>query len=252
MELDVFKRLLDKLTSECECKGIELYNWTEPFLHPGLDKFVHAVNSKGIGCTLSTNLSFRKPALLESVLTQTPALIVSVSGFEQKTHELYHKGSDVNTVKENLKFIVGFREKQNLTLHLEVHCLQFVDNQKDQLMWEQFCNDHGLIFLAHPAYASEVATPQSVARLLWKPAFDELPDGKFKVKNYYSKEPGVKPCDLHNTISLDCYSDVYLCCIYWNRKEFKIGNYFDIPIDEIQRRRLSLRECASCTVFRKS
>src|SRR5512143_4116551 len=50
MKLEVFERLLDKIVSECECQTIQLYNWTEPFLHPELDKFVAAVMRRGIGC----------------------------------------------------------------------------------------------------------------------------------------------------------------------------------------------------------
>lgn len=250
MELDVFKRLLDKITSECECNEIWLYNWTEPFLHPELDKFVHAVKTEGIACTVSSNLSFMNPALLESVLMEAPALIVSVSGFDQQTHELYHKGSDVKKVKENLKFIANFKEKQNIPLYVEVHCLQFVDNIKDQMMWGQFCNELGFICNPKPAHASEVATPENVKRLLFKPGFIESPDGSFKVQRNMSNKPVLEPCDLHNTIPLDCRCDVYLCCIHWNRKEYNVGNYFDLSIEDIQRRRLSLRDCAYCTVGR--
>ena len=248
MELNVFNRLLDKITSECQCKEICLYNWTEPFLHPELDKFVKAVKDRRLDCFLSSNLSFKKPAMLESVLRHSPALVVSVSGFEQGTHELYHKGSNLNVVKENLNLIAEFKEKEKLPLNVEVHCLQFVDNQKDQMMWEKYCSDHGFSFLAKPAHSSEVATPQSSQRLISKPVFEELSNGEFKIKGNFSSEPVLKSCPLHNTIPLDSDCDVYLCCIYWNRKEFTVGNYLDMPINEIQRRRLSMFECAHCRI----
>ncbi|MGC2423988.1 MAG: radical SAM protein [Nitrospirota bacterium] len=246
MGLDVLERLLDKITSECECKDIGLYNWTEPFLNPELDKCVAAIMSRGIGCLLSSNLSLNKPAMLEAVLSQKPTLVVSVSGFEQKTHELYHKGSDVSRVKESLKYIAGFREKQNLELHVEVHCLQFVDNQQDQMMWEHFCKEHGFIFVAKPAHGCEVSTPETAERLIVKPRFEEMPDGQVKVKNNLSDKPVLNPCFLHNAIPLNCDCDVYLCCIYGNTARRRIGNFFDLPLKEIQRLRLSHRECAYC------
>jgi pyruvate-formate lyase-activating enzyme len=252
MELNVFKRLMDRIASVCECEEVLFYNWTEPFLHPELDKFIQTVNNRGIKCGLSSNLSFSKPRLLESVLMQSPALVVSVSGFEQSTHQLYHKGADINKVKANLKYIYDFKNRHNPALHVEVHCLQFVYNQEDQSMWEQFCADHGFLYMAKPAYHSEAATPEEVERLLWKPEFDKLPNGKFKVKSYLSKIPIAKSCNLHNTIPLDCLGDIYLCCIYWNRKEFKIGNLYNSSLSDIQRRRLSLHECAYCTALRSS
>jgi hypothetical protein len=251
MSLDVFELLLNKITAECTCNDIELHNWTEPFLNPQLDKFVTAAGKKGIGCTMSSNLSFNNPGLLEAVLIQNPALIVSVSGFEQKTHELYHKGSNVERVKENLRFIVALREKHNLKFHVEVHCLQFVDNENDQLMWGQFCKEHDFIFVARPAYGGDVATPETSERLITKPGFEELPDGQFRVKRNFSKTPVQKPCSQHNTIPLACNGDVYLCCIYWNTDERKIGNIFDTSIKEIQRKRFSHHDCAYCDVLRK-
>jgi len=133
MELDVFKRLLDKITSECRCRKIELFNWSEPFLHPELDQFVKVVKSKKIECVLSSNLSFNNPARLEAVLMHSPSLIVSVSGFTQAMHERYHKGSNLETVKGNLKFIADLKKARRLSLHVRIHCLQFVDNKYDQL-----------------------------------------------------------------------------------------------------------------------
>jgi len=50
MDLGLFNRLLDKISSECECKYISLYNWTEPFLHPelraGLEKLYSCISGK--------------------------------------------------------------------------------------------------------------------------------------------------------------------------------------------------------------
>lgn len=246
MRLDVLERLLDKIIAECKCNEIALYNWTEPFLNPELDKFVGAIMSRGIKCILSSNLSLNKQAMLEAVLLQKPTLVVSVSGFEQKTHERYHKGSDVSRVKENLRHIAVFRDKHNLELHVEVHCLQFIDNQQDQMMWEQFCKDHGFIFLAKPAHGCEVSTPETAERLIIKPRFEKMPDGQMKVKNNLSDNPVLDTCFLHNVIPLSCDCDVYLCCIYGNTIERRIGNFFDLSLKEIQRRRLSHRECAYC------
>lgn len=252
MELGIFRHLLDKITDDCKCRKIELLNWTEPFLHPELDKFVYSVRAKKIQCILSSNLSFRNPSRLESVLMHSPGLIVSVSGFEQKTHERYHKGSNLEQVKSNLELIAELREKRNLPLHVEIHCLQFTDNQSDQLLWGKYCNDNDFIFKAKPAFCSEVTTPESGKRLLYQPEFYLDSNGETKVRQYFSQDPNFEPCPLHNNIPIDARCDVYLCCVYWNHEQYKIDNYFDASLKSIQLKRLSHPECLHCTVFRKS
>lgn len=251
MGLDVFKRLLEKITSECKCQKVDLYNWSEPFLHPELDKFVAVVKNKNIVCGLSSNLSFNSPARLEAVLMHSPSLIVSVSGFTQEVHERYHKGSNLENVKNNLKFIANLKEKHHLPLSVRIHCLQFADNQEDQLLWEQYCGDYGFIYHGAPAYCSEVTTPETAARLLYRPGFDRDANGGTKVRVDFSKTPILEACPLYNTIPINAHGNVYLCCIYWNRDAYKIGNYFDTSLHYVQERRLLHRDCSHCIVFRK-
>lgn len=250
MELDVFKRLLDKITSECRCRQIDLFNWSEPFLHPELDQFVNVVKSMNIKCGLSSNLSFNNPARLEAVLMHSPSLIVSVSGFTQAVHERYHRGSNLETVKGNLKFIANLRETRRLSLHVRIHCLQFVDNKDDQLLWKQFCDDYGFVYQGTPAYCSEVSTPETAKRLLIQPGFYRDSDGKEKIEMYFSETPSFESCPLHNTIPINVHGDVYLCCIYWNREKYKIANYFDASLISIQEKRLVHRHCSHCMVSR--
>ncbi len=252
MHINEFKRLLDKLTTECECKQIELLNWTEPFLHPELDKFVSEVKGRKIGCVLSSNLSFRNPSRLESVLMNSPALIVSVSGFTQKSQERYHRGSRIEYIKSNLKLIEDLKKKQKLLFRVEIHCLQFIDNEEDQLLWKTFCDDHGFIYVGKPATFTAGATPETVKRLIFKPTFVQDSEGETRVQRHFSKGPLFEFCRLHNRIPINAYCDVYLCCIYWNGETYKIANYFNTSLHDIQIRRFSHGECLHCVALRKS
>jgi MoaA/NifB/PqqE/SkfB family radical SAM enzyme len=251
MKLDGFERLLDKISSECDCQEINLFNWTEPFLHPELDQFVLAVKNKNVACGLSSNLSFNNPARLEAVLINSPSLAVSVSGFTQDVHQRYHQGSNVETVKSNLKFIANLRETQRLSLDVSIHCLQFIDNQEDQALWEKFCREYGFKFYAKAAHASEVTTPETIKRLINPPGFDLDAKGEMKIQMNFSETPSFEACPLHHSIPINAKGDVYLCCIYWNRKEYKIGNYFDTSLKNLQKKRLLHRDCSHCSVFRK-
>ena len=252
MTPEFFNRMLDKMTEECRCKGVDLYNWSEPFLHPELAQLVMAVQSRHILCGLSSNLSLTNRARLEAVLRQSPnSLIVSVSGFTQEVHERYHKGSNVETVKDNLRFIADFRKDSGLFVNVRIHCLQFVDNREDQVLWEQFCKEYGFVYHSLPACCSEVTTPETAGRLLDPPGFYTDADGRVKVQMVFSETPRFDPCPLHNTVPINARGDVYLCCIYWNRDEYRIGGFLDNSLASLQEKRFLHPHCSGCMVFRK-
>lgn len=246
MRLDVFERLLDKMVAECDCQKIELFNWSEPFLHPELSKFVSLTLDKNIMCILSTNLSFSDASILESVLPYPLGMIVSVSGFDQEMQERYHKGSNVEYVKRNLQFIARAKQISNLPVYVEMHFLQFRDNQKDQILWEKFCNELGVAFCATPGYATEVTTPETARRLIHQPGFYKDADGKLKIWQNLSTAPILKSCPQHNGVPIDVRGDVYLCRAYWNRDEYRIGNYLNMTLQDIQLKRLQHKDCAYC------
>ena len=247
-----FTQLLNDIMLKTQCQKIELYNWSEPFLHTELDQLLHVVKGHQLECILSSNLSFQNDVLLESVLLYSPTLLVSVSGFTQESHERYHQGSHIEQIKRNLQYIAEFKKtnKAQHTLTVEIRCLEFVDNQQDQKLWKEYCHQHGFIYRSLLAYASEVTTIQTAKRLIFPPEFEEH-QGTMIITRHFSRTPILTECPLHNTIPVNAFHDVYLCCIYWNREEYKIGNIFEMTIADIQRKRLSHHDCSHCTAFRK-
>lgn len=251
MSLADFDRLLSRVTSEVKVNAIEPFNWTEPFLHPQLDQFIGLMKKYKIGCVLSTNMSFRKPQLLENVLRHSPAILVSVSGFTQETQSIYHRASNINYIKANLEFISDFRKANNLKFKVEVHCLQFIDNQQDQLQWEKYCNDHDFIYFGKPANSFGLITEETVARLITKPEIEVLSDGTVQPKKYYLEKPSYEFCRFHNRLTVDALGDVYLCCIYWNTEKYKVGNIFELSLKDIQRNRMQHYDCLYCIGHRE-
>src|SRR5262245_21750268 len=57
MEPDLLRRILGKAVQECRIKGVGLFNWTEPLLHPRLPELIGIIHEQGLRCFLSSNLN---------------------------------------------------------------------------------------------------------------------------------------------------------------------------------------------------
>lgn len=61
MSPSTLDRILKKAVSGCEVTCVNLFNWTEPLLHPRIDEMVSVVKKYRIPCSVSTNLNINKP-----------------------------------------------------------------------------------------------------------------------------------------------------------------------------------------------
>jgi len=109
--LDNFKKIIDELG--CYLTLLRLYNWGEPLLNKHLISMIHYAVRKRINTTLSTNLSivlnqeFARQ-LLEAGLTK---IFVSCDGASSETYEKYHIGGNFDRVVNNMKLLVGEKQK---------------------------------------------------------------------------------------------------------------------------------------------
>ena len=90
-------------------KQVELYNYTEPFLHPDLYEFAKEVKKRNLTLGISTNLSLKHiPKLRECVDLLTPGdwFVVTISGINEDIYNINHKGGNINNVLQNLKIIL--------------------------------------------------------------------------------------------------------------------------------------------------
>ena len=107
MSIDLFRRILDKLQL-MNVKWVELYNFTEPFLHPDIYEFMREVKSRGMTLGISTNLSLKNiPHLKECVdlLRDGDWFVVTISGIDADIYNINHAGGNISTVLQNLNII---------------------------------------------------------------------------------------------------------------------------------------------------
>jgi hypothetical protein len=69
----------------------------------------------------------------------------------------------------------------------------------------------------------------------------------FKKTLEFAKKHSSQPCSLRDSqVSMDFLGNVLLCCGIFDAGKYTIGNYTDMPLDEIQRIRQSHQMCGLC------
>ncbi|OGR00360.1 MAG: hypothetical protein A2505_08535 [Deltaproteobacteria bacterium RIFOXYD12_FULL_55_16] len=254
MAPELLARIVAKAVAECEVAQINLFNWTEPLLHPQLPELIRIVQKAGIPCYLSSNLNILPNA--DAIMAANPASFkISISGFSQEMYGRTHRGGNVARVKAHMVELAEARKRNKATTRIFVNYHRYRHNLKEEPLLREFAA--GLGFDFEPAWAlmlplekilgfmegddpglSLTEEDQALIGCLAVPLQEALAA---------SQKHGASPCRLRQAqISLDFQGQVTLCCGVFDAREHTLGNYLDMPVAEIQAIRQSHPRCASC------
>lgn len=144
MDFDLFLRILDKLQL-MNIKQVELYNYTEPFLHPDVYDFMKEVKRRNLTLGISTNLSLKTIPNLEKcvdLLQPGDWFVVTISGITKNVYDINHAGGNIDHVINNLKIISRSSQKNMVTLRL----LHFDYNEGELFRVAELANQLGISF----------------------------------------------------------------------------------------------------------
>jgi MoaA/NifB/PqqE/SkfB family radical SAM enzyme len=254
MEPELLRRIIRKAQSECRITGIGLFNWAEPLLHPGLPELIRIVQDAGISCFLSSNLNINRN--IDAIMAANPfSFRISVSGFTQEVYGYTHRGGDIEKVKSHMKELAEAKRRHNATTNIFVYYHRYRHNLKEEPLIREFAARLGIGFepvwalffplekiLACAGEPSDVLITGEDMELMSSLALP-LPE-TLEISGKY----GDKPCALREKqISLDFRGNLQLCCGIFDSRKYTLGNYLEMPIDEIQRIRRSHSLCRVCT-----
>jgi MoaA/NifB/PqqE/SkfB family radical SAM enzyme len=249
MSPDFLGRILDKGLSECAISDVGLYNWTEPMLHPDIVDLVRVVKSRGLRCSISSNLNvLRNPE--ELLASGLDWIRVSLSGFTQRVYELGHRGGELEIVKDNMRRLAAAKETTGAATMIEVLYHRYRDNHDEIAPMAEFSRSLGFEFKIILAYVTVVekiltihagdCTPQDSLVL------DRLAVPLDRAIAITSQIAEDRCTFLEDIIAIDVAGQVMLCCGSSLRPSNVIGNYLDVSLDEIQRRRREHSLCSDC------
>ena len=149
---------------------IDFHSWGEPLLNEHTAEFIRKANACNIETVMHTNLSLKlSDRMIEDVLTAgLDQLVASVDGFSQEAYERFRVGGDIDLVKENLIRAARIRDRLGLANAIIYKFLVFSWNEGEMAAAQQFCDEHGLIFLRQDGMVPDAD---------WLPSYrkDEIP-----------------------------------------------------------------------------
>jgi len=242
-------RILDKALSECAISNVGLFNWTEPLLHPDIVDLVRVVKSRGLHCSISSNLNvLRNPE--ELLASGLDSIRVSLSGFTQRVYELGHKGGDVEIVKDNMRRLAAAKATTGAATRVEVAYHRYRDNNHEIAPMAELSRSLGFEFAPFPAYVTVVEKVLAIHAGKRTPedslVLDRLAVPLDRAIAITSEIADDRCALLEDMIVIDVSGQAMLCCGSSLRPSNVIGNYLEVSLDEIQRRRREHSLCSDC------
>jgi hypothetical protein len=252
MEVPLLERILDKAVSECDLEGVALFVWTEPFLHPKLPELIRVVNAHRTPCSLSTNLNVIKN--VDNILAANPdSLRISLSGFYQQTYGITHRGGDIERVKANMLELANARERVGAKTRIHMMYHRYLGNLDEEVLMREYAGSLGFEF--QPVWAFLLPLEKAGAYLDHdlssfteddKKLMERLTVPLDTLPPILKKHRGTSCYLQTQQISMDFKADVQLCCAVYDSSKFTLGNYLDLPLGEIQKRKYSHAMCDHC------
>jgi pyruvate-formate lyase-activating enzyme len=254
MAPEMLGAILDKAMGECLVTYVGLFNWTEPFLHPRLPEMVRTVRSRGLPCSLSSNLNVTCD--FQEVLRADPTSIrISLSGFRQETYGKTHRRGNIERVKQNMQQLADAKRATESKTDLHVLFHRYVGNHEDESEMRKFAE--GIGFRFGPVWAYLMPLEKNLA-VLGEPGtgtsvtdadrelIDSLalrPEEASRLAQPYKHQKCVLQTE---RLAIDHEGKVQLCCATYDRSQYTIADFVTTPLAEIQRLRQENSMCTTC------
>lgn len=241
MDIALFRRILDKLQL-MGIRQVELYNYTEPFLHPDIYEFIKEIKNRNLTLGISTNLSLKNmPHLKECVDLLTPGdwFIVTISGIKKDIYEINHRGGNIDNVINNLHIIAKSDKSKLVTLRL----LKFDYNEGELFAAKKLAEELGISFEWMPADGSPFTLDKEREGLRSK-----VVNG-ISLKQHNSLFAGdMRYCRfIHSrNMAINYLGNVEQCCQRVTRP-YDFGSFLEQDISIIQMKREFSALCCDCT-----
>jgi MoaA/NifB/PqqE/SkfB family radical SAM enzyme len=251
MSTELFTEIVKKIKRETpDCKYIQLYNWTEPSLHPELSEFIRIARRHRLRPRISTNLNlFRR---MEEVIAAEPwAIRISVSGFSQEKYGRTHERGKIEAVIRGMHQLRETIDRLNANTRLEVYYHCYVDNiGEDYEKMAALCEKLKIGFEPIWAYLMPVEKNLEYfeAGLTGKDRelVDLLAIDPKRAREIALENPS-PDCVLRSEMTtINCDGSVALCCAVYDTEHTIAKGFLDVSHAELQSAKYANPFCGTC------
>ena len=232
MKVADFQRVVDEIAPFCYL--LELYNWGEPFLHPGIFDMISYAHQRKILVRLSSNLNhFNEEMARKTVEAGLGSIIVSVDGATEESYQKYRRRGRLETVLRNLRYLVDARRAANADQpFIMVRMLINRYNEGEVETLRETIMDIGPdIFVTGDLF---IDTTDAAQRQEWLPL--DAGNSPYVYQNDGDGQPAIENVwhcsDLWESMTINWDGGVAPCCWVHNH-EHDFANALQQPIREI-------------------
>jgi MoaA/NifB/PqqE/SkfB family radical SAM enzyme len=239
MSIDLFRRILDKAERENKVRKVQFYAYSEAAMHPNLHLFVAECRKRGIRSNLSTMLQTTACDWAEVIEARPTELRISFPGWNLMSQR--QNGAKPELFDRNMRFMETLPRYPETLWCSAMHL--YNDNADEIPRVEQWARDNRLKLVVLPAIFMTLEktvegnyTPkdlETISHLLEHP---DVSMARMKKRDY---------CDNWKQVTIDAEGFVYLCQLVYEDR-FKMMNFLDVPLKEIQHAIRTHSFCGKC------
>jgi sulfatase maturation enzyme AslB (radical SAM superfamily) len=231
MTIETFRKVLDKLEREAgQVRVCHLYFKGEPTLNPDLHLFVEELTRRRIKSSVSTVLQTIKCDMRKLLAAGPSEFRVSFPGVNHIAK--YQKGSPD-------RFLNNFYAVSVLPRHPKTRFVIFYQVYKTNQGFSMthakvMARQYGYDFIPVPAV--HMVSEHIISREYTKAERELISDLiETPEESVARMDTRSRYCYAWKSITLDANADVYVCTLMYEDK-YRIGNFLDTPLKELQRR----------------
>ncbi len=230
--VDAFRRLADEIAPWCYL--LELYNWGEPFLHPGIFEMISYAHQRKILVRLSSNLNhYGEETARQTVEAGLDGIIVSVDGATEESYQKYRRRGKLQTVLRNLQSLVDAKRASKAD-HPFIMVRMLVNRYNEgeiETLRETIMDIGADIFVTGDLF---IDTTDDAQRQEWLPVdpgnsayqYQDASDGQRAIENVWHCS------DLWESMTINWDGGVSPCC-WLHDQHYDFANALQQPIREI-------------------
>lgn len=238
--------LMPSIISEMADLGVKSIMFAgegEPLLYKDIIKLTKLTHSAGIDVAFTTNGVLMNKNFVDKALRSVKWIKVSIDAGTDSTYKLIHgtEKKDFNTVLDNLKYAVAFREKEKISCTLGAQMLLLPENADEIETLAKLCRDTiGLDYLIIKPYSQHMYSHTKRYKDLDYASFEQkaksaiaLSTERFQV---IYRGNAISRCSDDSARYRNCHAvpffwahvmsnhDVYSCSAYLQNTSFLLGN----------------------------
>lgn len=266
MTLELFEKVVKHLIKievlNPEVRGINLYNWGEPFIHPNLDEILTILGKYNLKAMFSSNF-IKFPKISEKNYKNISTVTFSLCSLDKERYKNIYK-ADLDKVLENYNKFLEQKNKFNPSIVMSVNWLRYHFNDDEYDYAKNYFNERNVHAIGDNFYAmladkntwldlTEGKTnPEDAKYYDIEQAFKDINFEREKKLIKKFKPEKFKPSDCPQRKILAIGEDGQLvgcCAIYSGCSDYNLGNFLEMDKKQIYKLQHSMKSCERCCKY---